>query len=278
MKQTPTILLLDATPINIDSIGSAYRHEQRSNVVEHVKKVMIKRSFERAAHLVTFSHWAKDSLISDYGISKHKITVNPPGLDLKRWNISEQERRIFEEDLTTRVLFVGGDFRRKGGELLLQSAASMRGKWVVDIVTNEPNISDVDRIPNVQIHRDLKAGSPELLALYRKANIFVLPTLGDCSPWAILEAMAMRLPVVATCIGGIPELVMHDETGLLIPRNSVEALLEAICELSRDARRRHVMGTAGRQRVEKYFDSAQNYRNLMDLIKVTVEAGRSRTN
>jgi glycosyltransferase involved in cell wall biosynthesis len=274
MKQTPTILSLDATPINIDSIGPAYRHKQRSDTVEHLKKFLIKRSFERAAHLVTFSHWAKDSLIDDYGVSRHKITVNPSGLDLKRWNVSNEERIVSEADPTARILFVGGDFRRKGGEVLLQSAAVMQEKWAVDIATNEPTISGANGIPNVQIHRGLKAGTPELLALYRKANIFVLPTLGDCSPWAILEAMAMRLPVIATSVGGIPELVIHGETGLLIPPDSSEALIAAVRELGRDPKRRHVMGIAARKRVEKYFDSAQNYRNLIDLIKSIADAGQ----
>jgi glycosyltransferase involved in cell wall biosynthesis len=274
MKQTPTILSLDVTPISMDTLGPAYRHKRRSDAVEQAKKFLVKRSFERATHLVTFSHWAKDSLIEDYGISKQKITVNPSGVDLKRWNISEEERIISEVDLTARVLFVGNDFRRKGGEVLLQSAASMQGEWVVDIATNESTIPGANGIPCVQIHRGLKVGSPELLALYRKANMFVLPTLGDCSPWVILEAMAMRLPVVATPVGGIPELVIHGETGLLIPPNSMEALSEAIGELARDPKRRHVMGIAARQRVEKHFDSAQNYRTLIDLIKSIADAAR----
>ncbi len=274
MKRTPTILSLDVTPISMDSIGPAYRHKRRSDTVEHVKKFLVKRSFERAAHLVTFSHWAKDSLIDDYGVSKHKITLNPPGLDLKRWNISKEERAISEADLTARVLFVGGDFQRKGGDVLLQSAASMQEKCAVDIVTNESNIIGAAGIPTVHIHRGIKANAPELFAFYRKANIFVLPTLGDCSPWAILEAMAMRLPVVATPVGAIRELVIHGETGLLIPPNSAEALVEAIRELSGDQKRRHAMGVAARQRVEKYFDGAQNYRNLIDLIKSVADASR----
>jgi glycosyltransferase involved in cell wall biosynthesis len=274
MKQTPTILSLDATPANMDSIGPAYRHKRRSDTVEHVKKVLIKRSFERAAHLVTFSHWAKDSLIDDYGVSRHRITMNPPGLDLKRWNISKEERAISEADLTARVLFVGNGFQRKGGEVLLHSVASMQEKCAVDIVTNDPTILGPGGTSGVHIHRGLKAGTPELLALYRKANIFVLPTLGDCSPWVILEAMAMRLPVIATPVGGIRELVIHGETGLLIPPHSPEALIEAISELSRDQKRRHAMGIAARQRVEKYFDSAQNYRHLIVLIKSVADANK----
>src|SRR6516225_3382014 len=58
MKRIPTILSMDATPINMDSIGHAYGHSVASKPIEHVKLFLIKRTFERAAHLVTFSRWA----------------------------------------------------------------------------------------------------------------------------------------------------------------------------------------------------------------------------
>lgn len=272
MKRVPTILSMDATPINMDSIGHTYGHDPGLKSVELMKHFLTKKSYQRAAHLVTFSRWAKDSLINDYGISEQKITVNAPGLDLDHWNISKGERANSYEDLMPRVLFVGGDFLRKGGETLVQCAASMQGKWMVDIVTSEP-IPSARGIPNLRIHRGLKTGTPELLALYRNANIFALPTLADCYSWVIMEAMAMRLPVVTTPIGGIPEIVVHGETGLLIPPNSPEALTEAICELGRDPERRRAMGLAGRQRVERYFDGARSYRELIALIKSVADAG-----
>jgi glycosyltransferase involved in cell wall biosynthesis len=273
MKRIPTILSMDATPINMDSIGHAYGHSVASKPIEHVKLFLIKRTFERAAHLVTFSRWAKDSLINDYGISEKRITVNAPGPDLGLWNISEEERTKSQNDLSPHVLFVGGDFRRKGGETLIQCAASAQGKWSVDIVTGD-NARGAEGIPNLRVHRGLKTGTRELLSLYRKANIFALPTLSDCYSWVILEAMAMRLPVVATPVGAIPELVIPGETGLLIPPNSPEALIEAIRELGKDPERRLAMGNAGRQRVEQFFDGARSYRRLIALIKSIADENR----
>lgn len=272
MKRIPTILSLDATPINMDSIGHAYGHGIGWGPIERVKHYLTKKSFQRAAHLVTLSHWARDSLINDYGIPEHKVTVNALGIDLGRWNLGKEERTNSQENLALRVLFVGGDFCRKGGEVLVQCAASMQREWTVDIVTSGA-VPNAEGLSNVGIHRGLKAGTPELLALYRKADIFTLPTLGDCSPWVIVEAMAMRLPVVATRVGGIPEVVIHGETGLLIPPNSPEALAEAIQELGKDPARRRAMGIAGRRRVEQYFDGARSYRALIALIKSVADAG-----
>lgn len=266
MERFPTILSLDATHINLRSLGDAYDRKPRFEPVERLKHLLIRTAFQRAAHFVAFSRWAKDSLVGDYGISEHKITVNAPGLDLGFWNISAAERGHLQEGATPRVLFIGGDFRRKGGEMLVQCAASMRAEGNIDIVTSAP-VPAADGLSNVRVHRGLKAASPELLALYRRANIFTLPTLGDCSPWVILEAMAMRLPVIATRVGGIPEMVIDGETGLLIPPNSPEALLEAIRQLGKDPERRKRMGEAGRRRVERYFDSVRSYSTLVALIK-----------
>jgi glycosyltransferase involved in cell wall biosynthesis len=270
MKRIPTILSMDATPINMDSIGHAYGHIAGTAGVERVKHFLTKRAFHRAAHLVTFSQWAKNSLIQDYEIPEQKITVNMPGVDVSRWSVIETDR----EDLAPRVLFVGGDFRRKGGEDLIRCAKSMPPNWTVDIVTREvvPNLGGM---PGLRTHVGLKADTPELLSLYRRANIFALPTLGETYGLAILEAMAMGLPVIATSVGGIPEIVIDGETGLLIPPRSPEALSQALRELGKDQTRRRAMGIAGRRRVEKYFDGPRNYRSLIALIKTVADRGLS---
>jgi glycosyltransferase involved in cell wall biosynthesis len=273
MKRTPTILSMDATPINMDSIGRAYGHIAGTGSVERVKHFLTKKAFHRAGHLVTFSQWAKNSLIQDYQVPEQKITVIAPGVDVSRWSVFQPDREV---DLSPRVLFVGGDFRRKGGDVLVQCAQSMPGDWTVDIITSE-FVPSAEGLPGTRIHLGLKADTPELLALYRKANIFVLPTIADCSPLVILEAMAVGLPVIATRVGGIPEMVIHGETGLLIPPNSPEALSEAIRELAKDPMRRRAMGIAGRDRIEKYFDGPRNYRALIALIKTVADGGVSAT-
>jgi glycosyltransferase involved in cell wall biosynthesis len=270
MNRIPTILSMDATPINMDSIGHAYGHIAGTGALERVKHFLTKKAFHRAAHLVTFSQWAKNSLIQDYEIPEQKITVNMPGVDLSRWSVVEADR----EELSPRVLFVGGDFHRKGGDVLVQCARSMPGDWNVDIITSE-SVPSAEGLPGTRIHLGLKADTPELLALYRKANIFVLPTIADCSPLVIFEAMAAGLPVIATRIGGISEMVIHGETGLLIPPSSPVALSEAIRELAKDPTRRRAMGIAGRRRVEKYFDGPRNYRSLIALIKTVADRGLS---
>ena len=91
---------------------------------------------------------------------------------------------------------------------------------------------------------------PELLAL---TDVVVLPSLEEGFPNAVLEAMAAGKPVVATRVGGIPEAIVDEKTGLLVPAGDAASLAAAIGRLMEDPGRRTFMGAAGRQRVHERF-------------------------
>ena len=91
-------------------------------------------------------------------------------------------------------------------------------------------------------------------ALLAEAGIFVLSSRSECLPMSVIEAMAAGLPVVATAVGGIPELVEHERTGILVPPGDARALAAALSRLAGDAGLRQRMGEAGRARAEEHFD------------------------
>lgn len=97
-----------------------------------------------------------------------------------------------------------------------------------------------------------RADVPELLA---GADIFVLPSYAEGLPVTILEAMAQARPVVATSVGGTPELVVDGETGVLVPPGDVDALSRALAHLLADPDRRRALGEAGRRRVLERFSA-----------------------
>jgi len=92
---------------------------------------------------------------------------------------------------------------------------------------------------------------PELLA---QASLFVLPSRSEGISLTLLEAMAVGLPVVTTLVGGNPEVVSQEETGLLVPAGNAAQLASAITKILRDPERGYQMGLAGRMRIEQYFD------------------------
>lgn len=97
------------------------------------------------------------------------------------------------------------------------------------------------------------------------SDLFVLPTLSDQFPTVLLEAMAAGLPVISTSVGGVPEIVSHESTGLLVPAGDVAALAGAIERLVSDAALRRRLGEAGRERVQARFSATQWVNRLYDL-------------
>jgi glycosyltransferase involved in cell wall biosynthesis len=268
MRTVPTVVSLDATPVNFDDVGTAYGHRRGSALVEVAKAAVNRRAFLAAAALVTWSRLAADSLAADYGVPASRIHVVPPGVDLERFRPGDDER---PEGLV-RVLFVGGDFVRKGGPDLL---AALQGlpEAEVDVVTG----SDVGPAPagvRCRVHRGLGPGDPELLALYRRADVFVLPSRGDCLPQVLAEAAASGLPLVATATGAMAELVRDGANGFLVPAGSPGELRAALRRLVERPDLRRAMGRASLELARREHDALANHRRIFDLMADVAHLGR----
>lgn len=259
MRSIPTVISMDATPLNIDLLADAYRHQHGSRPVELVKKLINIRALGAARALVCWSEWTADSLRRDYGVEPTKISVIHPGVDVDLF----RPRRPETQNDRPRLLFVGADFVRKGGLQLLEALHGLDGQVDLDIVSpNAPSI-DSDR---VRVHRTLIPQSPQLVELYRRADIFVLPTLGDAFGQVVAEALACGLPVVSTDVGGIPEMVESGVNGFLVPPGDAVQLAQALRRLVDDPRRRVRMGQASLARARLSHDAMRNNRRILDLM------------
>jgi glycosyltransferase involved in cell wall biosynthesis len=96
-----------------------------------------------------------------------------------------------------------------------------------------------------------RADVPDIL---RATDVFVLSSDYEGNPLSVLEAMAAGLPVISTAVGGVPELVQHSATGLLVPPSDAGALAEAMTQLGRNTAQRAAMGDAARQTALERFD------------------------
>jgi len=259
MRSVPTIISLDATPRNVDQIAAAYDHRRQPEYVERLKVHINKRAFDRAATLVTWCHWAARSLERDYGVGADRIHVIHPGVDLRLFSGVALRRPG-----PPRILFVGGQFERKGGNDLLDAMRRLGGAAELDIVTG----SEAVVVPegSIRVHRGLQPQSPRLLDLFQQADIFALPSHGDCFPQAVAEAMASGLPVVATNVGAIPELVRDGVTGHLVRRDDPRQLTEALLHLIQSPSLRAAMGRAGQRLAEEEHDAMRNNRLILGLL------------
>lgn len=275
LTTVPTIVSLDATPQQYDELGEFYAHDRGPDWVERIKFRLNRRCFERAAHIVTWSEWARQGLADDYGVDPGTITAIAPGVDIEQWRHPGGDARHGRTDGPLRVLFVGGDLRRKGGDLLVEAARRLRDDpGVPDFEVHLATTADVEPEPAIVVHRGLTANSPELIALYHDADVFCLPTLGDCLPMVLAEAAAAGLPLIATDVGAIHSIVRPGETGELLPPGDGEAVTAALRRLLVDGDLRRRYGTAASELARREHDARANAARIVDLLAAA--AGRTR--
>lgn len=165
-----------------------------------------------------------------------------------------------------RILFVGRLVERKGVDLLVRAVALLRGDHPVQltIVGDGPERPRLEGLADeLDLRGDVRfAGSvsaEEVRTLYRTSDAFVLPAVQDAKGdveglgVVLLEALTHGLPVVASRSGGIPDIVIDGETGLLVPSGDVQALADAIRRLMNDPELARELAENGGRHVDAHF-------------------------
>lgn len=264
MRRLPSVISLDATPLQYDVLGEHYGHAPSGNKnIESLKRRLNVRAFSAARKIVTWSHWTKGSLVDSYGVAPEKISVIPPGIDTDQWEMPPVK---YVPGVPLNLLFVGADFERKGGAILLNALeiASRSVNVHLHVVTKTDGVGA--GIQNVTVHRDVSPNSGKLLELFRQADIFVFPTLADCLPLAIMEAMAAGRPIITTSVGALPEAVIHEDAGLIVPPSDPASLAGAIIKLCEDPGLRISLGCRARELALERFNARTNYNKLVDTV------------
>jgi glycosyltransferase involved in cell wall biosynthesis len=265
-SRVPYLVAMDWTPLWCERHSLWYAHPpfNRRSLGSKVRQAMIRRVYSQAFHLLPWSWSCRESLMRDYGISPERITVVPPGIDLRRYDSPDRTARS-EAARPLNVLFVGADFTRKGGDLLARLAQEPEFKGVqFNFVTRGYQGPTGD---NIRVFEGVTANSAALVNLFREADVFALPTRADTHSVASLEAMAMGLPVITTPVGGIPDIVQDGETGCLIARDDMAALTDRLRMLKQDRGRRLRMGLSARKRVETHFNSETIATTVANLLR-----------
>jgi len=191
------------------------------------------------------------------------VTVLYPGIDVQLFRPRSAPRRPGP----MRVLFVGGRWKDKGGPELVEALRPYLGRSIeLHVLTDAQVSSSNGVIPHVG-----KPGSPTVAALFADADVFALPTFADGAPFAVAEALATGLPIVATDIASMSQMIGGD-CGILVKPGDVTGVRTAVLELLADDVRRQRMGAAGRARAELAFNAARNTPKLLELLRGVAEA------
>lgn len=267
MWNTPSIVSIDATqrPVIESARFAAERLTYRPN---------IRRDglvFRAARLIVATSAWARDSVHDEHPECRTEIAVMPSPVDLRAFDAAwpaERHERARRPRYRPRVLFIGGDFARKGGYDLLD--AWERGRiWEradLDVVTAWP-VEQRRTPPHVRYHKHVEAYSDAWRALWRDADLFVMPTRDEAFGAVFQEAGAAGLPAIGTRLNAIPEIVRDGETGLLVPRSDPDALVGAIASLLSSPDRSRSMGERARRHIAATANAGEYRDRLAEAIE-----------
>lgn len=263
----PLVLDLDATRDQLEKMAPYYKNRPpKSGAVDALARKRERLLWSRVSLFTPWSNWAADGL-RGAGVAEERICVIPPGVDLDLWHPS---RRTSPVDRPIRLLFVGGDFGRKGGDMLLDVMRSPLGaEFELDIVTR----GQPGGAPNTRVHH-FEANSTGLRELYARADVFVMPSKAECFGLATIEAMAAGLPVIVSDTGGARDIVVPHVTGWLIRPTAAE-LSATLRALPANKASLQVVGQRAREHAETRFDDKQAVRRLTNLMLSLSEA-RSR--
>jgi len=226
------------------------------------------RVYRGAVSIFSMSAYAARSLVQDYGVDPARIRVVGAGP-----NVAPSPAAAPEPPGPPAILFVGRSFAPKGGPDLVEAFRRVRqihpqaALWIVSQEAPRP-------LPEGAVfHGPLDP--PALSVLFARASLFALPTLREAFGLAFLEAMAFGLPVVATSIGAIPEIVVDGETGVLVPPRDPAALAAACVSLLGDPARARRLGEAGRARVAERFGWDRAAARMLEVL-VHADSGSGR--
>lgn len=240
-------------------------------------------AIEMADAVVAVSEDTKADILRLFNVDEAKVHVIHNGIDLNEYNLTDSQSAMERFGVDARrpfALFVGRITRQKGIIHLARAIQHMHKDFQIVLCAGAPDTPEIaEEMQRAVAQAQESHGSviwvremvakPDLIELYSHASVFCCPSVYE--PFGIinLEAMACHTPVVASAVGGIKEVVVHGETGFLVPLKLREGTFEPVDAaaferhfaenvniIMDDAGLRTRMGAAGRKRAEDLFSWA----------------------
>jgi glycosyltransferase involved in cell wall biosynthesis len=231
--------------------------------------------------VISPSRWLKESVLSKKYIREELIEIIPVGIPALNMTASKNEvrtkiRQQYNMTPGSLVAVVSGRLvPEKGHATLLEAASEIVNKYpkLVFLILGDGflrnELEEKVRELKLEKHFVFAGALDEVEEELAASDLMVHPSFQDNFPLAVLEGMRAGLPVVATRVGGIPEEVVENKTGLLVAPNDAKALSAAVISLLESEEKRQALGRAGYERWQQQFkletmvDRVENYFNTL---------------
>ena len=266
-----------------------------------------KTAYEAASGIIAVSNGMREDILRCYpAVDPERVKVVHNGIDLEAWKHPQGQEADAQAAATLKrlgidpdrptIVFVGRITRQKGLPHLLRACEQLPADVQVILCAGAPDTPEIKAEVEglVARLREKRTGvvwieemlpRPELIAVLAASDVFVCPSVYEPLGIVNLEAMAMGLPVVGSATGGIPDVIVDGETGLLVPIEQVQDgtgtpidpdrfvadLAERLTALATDEARAEEMGIASRKRVEEHFSWTAIAERTMEVYQWALE-------
>lgn len=254
--RAPVVMYCDSN-IRMAERGIATGHSEAVHLTSEELASVIAREagvYGQASAVMTLSERLRRSFIEDFGLKPDRVVAVYAGPNFERGKTPIRGPRDAHRPPT--ILFVGRQFERKGGDLLLRAFDTVR-LTLPDARLLIVGPSEVPEIPGVEclgfLRKDVQEEDRRLHEAYANADVFCLPTRYEPFGIAYLEAMYFGLPCVGPDAWAVPEMIEDGTTGYIVPPEDHAALAQRLITLLRDPALAARMGARGRERAERTF-------------------------
>ena len=264
-------------------LGTTFSFTAHANDI-FVNPILLPQKIQEALFIVVISEYNKQFLqnIVSTEETRKKIHLVHCGIDVQHFSPPD-----IQPDVDKPIIFSVGRLIEKKGFLYLIKACRILAdqgyqfkcliagggpqETLLKQMVEECELGDYVELMGVIFQEDLKA-------YLGKPGVFVLPCViaqdqdMDGIPNSLMEAMAMEMPAISTTVSGIPELIVNEKTGLLVPPRDEVALAKAIATLLENQELRITLGKSGRQKVIEEFEIKENVNNLLNIFEMYLKS------
>jgi glycosyltransferase involved in cell wall biosynthesis len=261
---------------HLTSVPYSFTAHAKDIFHEEVEPLDLRRKLKEAADVITVSDYNVEYLRANYDSDTGRVHRVYNGMNLNRFLFKSPQ------DRPPRIINVGRLVEKKGLDVLIDACgvlASENYPFACQIIgTGELESELRAQIERLQLQKWVQLSGPrpqrEVIGLLQDAALFAAPCVvskdgnRDGLPTVLLESMALGTPCVSTDVTGIPEVLRHMETGLMVPQHDPQALALAMKQLMEDSALRVELATRARRLIEKEFDIHRNAARIREIFGV----------
>ncbi|WEG10995.1 glycosyltransferase family 4 protein [Pullulanibacillus sp. KACC 23026] len=250
---TPLISTLHSTFKNDFTISRNPRDKQYFEFLEQ-------RSMEVSDLTLAPSEALRQELIKNRKDLAEKVVTLHSGIDITNLrNRAKRQQNPFKKEGKQQLIYPARLVQEKGHFILIEALAMLkkvRQDWLCLLAGNGPEKASIEQAikkQNLEDHVQILDNEKDIAYLLAESDLCVFPSLTENLPYGIMEAQSMGLPVIATKVGGIPEMIKHGETGLLISPSDSQALFKSLEQLMKDEKRKQALSEMSKQWAENHW-------------------------